>query len=157
MEKVKLVLWCCALLIPYTGFFLYKLIRKRTKSLISVLVTVAFLIGLSYTPFAFFNCGNTEIGSIFEKNHYTEEFYVYLTENRKSEKRYKVKATIVKQNASITEDRYFIKKVYWENGGSHNFSTGGVVGERIYPYVETDCEDENGDIYCILLTNEKTK
>lgn len=130
----------------------YLLVKNRTASAI---ITILFMLGILYSPIAFFNCGTYDFGGIFEKHSYTEDFYVYVGDHPNATKQYKVKATIRKiwfEN----ESRYYIKKLYWTNGGYINFSDGHTLGERIYPYFTTDVAHYDSDTtYYVMLTNER--
>lgn len=93
--------------------------------------------------------GNTSIGSPFERSSYTEQYYVYIRENSKQAISYKVKADI--QNIDYN---YFIKKIYWNNGGYLSFTD---YYNTIYPGEESKCYAIKDDKYYILLTKEKVE
>ncbi len=126
----------------------YLLVKNRTAS---VITTIVFLLGIFYSPIAFFNCGTYDFHNIFEKSSYTEDFYVYVGNRQNATKQYKVKAAIRKISDNF-ESRYYIKKLYWANGGYISFSDG----QRVYPYFSTDVEHYDSDTtYYVMLTNER--
>ncbi|MBQ2743427.1 MAG: hypothetical protein IJF32_11570 [Oscillospiraceae bacterium] len=130
----------------------YLLAKTRVGSAI---ITIVFILGVVYFPFAFLNCGTYDFGSIFEKNSYTEDFYVYVGERFNTTKQYKVKATIRKTSFKF-EPHYYIKKLYLSNGGYISFADDISLGEEVYPYVQTEVTDYNSDeSYYVMLTNQK--
>lgn len=170
----KIILWLCSLLLLFTVPYIVGLIYYTTKKHITYcqniksdfvveskkanfLIIVVFLIGMAYLPFSLFNCGNTTFGSVFEKRHYTEDFYVFITDNRSTSKRYKVRATIEKTSPSITENAYFLKTVYWNNGGYISFANSGYLGKQVFPNEETNVTDIYGNDYYVTLTAEKVR
>lgn len=170
----KIILLVCSLLLLYTTPYIVGLLYYKIKAYITkhkniktdfvvdskkanFLIIVVFLIGAAYLPFCLFNCGNTTFGSIIEKNHYTDDFYVFITDDNSSSKRYKVRATIEKTSPSITESAYFLKIVYWNNGGYISFSDSSYLGEQVFPNEETIVTDHDDKDYYVTLTTEKVK
>ena len=170
----KTILYICSLSLLYTAPYVFSLIYRIIKTYITncqntksvfvaknkkanFIIIVIFLIGVAYLPFCLFNCGNTTFGSIFEKKHYTEDFYVFITDDTSNSKRYKVRATIEKTSPSITENLYFLKTVYWNNGGYISFADSGYLGEPVLPNKETCVTDNYDRDYYVTLTTEKVK
>lgn len=139
-----------------------------------ILCEIILLLGIIFYPPIFERLGNTNIGSFFEKESYEEQYFVYIRESGNKSKSYKVKADILKSNYGhpsweddgeetydIHGNGYFIKKVYWSNGGYLNFEDydhwGYPTENQIYPGKETLCYDSNDDGYYIFLTNEKVR
>ena len=133
------------------------------------------LLGFICSPRIFSKFENTNIGSFLEKEVYEEQYYVYIRRDAEKSKSYKVKAVIIKRNYGhplTTDDGdwtfkvdgngYFLKKIYWDNGGYLTFLDDDDVCElesnspaRLYPFKEKMCEDKKDDLYYIYLSAEK--
>ena len=141
-----------------------------------ILCEIVMVCGILLSPPIYSNFENTTIGSFFEKETYSEKYYVYIRRDNSNAKAYKVKADILKsdygyptytdegeETVAIQGNGYFIKKIYWESGGYITFMDeyeelyDGINSTRIYPNRETSCEDVKGDTYYIMLTQEKAK
>jgi hypothetical protein len=70
------------------------------------------------------NFGNEILGSWFEKpEEYTTQYWVYLEPDSSSTKNYRVKGDIEKIKWGTIEntDEYYLRTVYWNNGGESDF------------------------------------
>lgn len=130
-----------------------KLASKPKMVIIIVPMCVISILCVSF----YFGAGNTQIGSIFEKHNYQEKYYVYVTENTKQSKRYKIPADIYRIRGSVGDYTYFVQKIYWPNGGYIDFTDNdNIIGEKVIPLkeIEVDFSSEHNPIY-ITLTTEK--
>ena len=98
------IVFYIAIILDYLKYFIYERtkefsLRDRfgkklgSKKAIAT-IFVATIISLGYSIISIFNIGNTQIGSFWEKKDYEECYYVYMTQNPKETKRYKLKADI---------------------------------------------------------------
>ena len=60
--------------------------------------------------------GNNNIGSIWAKNNFTAQYWVYIQPDNADSKNYRVKADIER-----LEGEYKLTKIYWPNGGYESF------------------------------------
>lgn len=139
-----------------------------------ILCELIMVCGILLSPPIYSKFENTTIGSFFEKKFYCEKYYVYIRRDISKAKAYKVKADILKsdygyhtytddgeETVIIQGNGYFVTKVYWENGGYTVFLDNyddlydHKTYSRVYPNIETSCENISGDTYYIMLTNEK--
>jgi len=112
---------------------------------------VTFLILVGFFAFAIFAVakhyfGNEIIGSWFEKpKEYITQYWVYLQPDSKSTKNYRVKGDIEK--ISLGEDGwgYYLRTVYWNNGGSTSFD------DCILEPNGTSCTDISNNSYIVRL------
>ena len=156
-------------------FYVYYLLRgrKTDKQLSSyvgnffsqrngILLCIMFsILGFILSPQVFDKFENTNIGSFLEKETYREQYYVYIRNNDKFSKSYRVKADIFKgpygyetytddgeETFVVKGDGYFLEKIYWNNGGYLIFqNSDDFSGAQLYP----------GDDYYVTLTTEKVK
>lgn len=195
IELIREFLHCCYLLtipiffinIAYLVYFTYdKLLKKGkwgsfkqfagpflSKKVVIFIIETIFIIGIFVPPYSWLNKGTTTIGSVFEKDYYEEQYYVYIRKNTDSSKSYKVPADIRKGSYEYEDfdengnsvfyelgEGYFIQKIYWDNGGFLTFPDDFLDGSascEIYLWEETYCTDINDEGYYITLTNEKAK
>lgn len=153
-------------LTEYVGSFL------STKKGIVICETVLIL-GIICSPPVFSKIQNTNIGSLLEKEYYTEQYYVYVRPDKNSSKSYRLKADIVRgdygyqsyddngEETFVTQGNgYFVQKVYWNNGGYlvfDHYECYDSYGARVYPGKEAYCIDVKDEVYYITLTTEKVK
>lgn len=149
-------------------------IFPKNKKIILVF-EVVMLLGFICSPRIFSKFENTNIGSFLESESYEEQYYVYIRRDTGKSKSYKVKADIIKGNYghplttddgdwtfTVDGNGYFLKKIYWDNGGYLTFLDDDEIYEldsnssaRLYPLKEETCEDKKDDVYYIYLTTEK--
>lgn len=112
--------------------------------------------------------GNEVIGSFFERSDYTTQYWVYLQANITSTKNYRVKGDI--ERVSMDDgsengdgsyeggsDDYYLRKVYWDNGGYTEFDDDcDLYGAISTPKGYATCFDNDSNNYQIRL-GEKVK
>lgn len=82
--------------------------------------------------------GTTTIGSMWAKNNFETQYYVYIQPDGATSKNYRVKGDISRQDGV-----YYLEKIYWENGGYLTF-TDCVLYEDNGTYASEDnCESSN--------------
>lgn len=166
-------------------FYVYYLLRgrKTDKQLSSyvgnffsqrngILLCIMFsILGFILSPQVFDKFENTNIGGFLEKETYREQYYVYIRNDDKFSKSYRVKADIYKgsygyetyaddgEDSSVVKGNgYFLDKIYWNNGGYLIFhNSDGFSGARLYPGQEAKVTDYHGFDYYVTLTTEKVK
>jgi hypothetical protein len=78
--------------------------------------------------------GNTVLGSVFQKNNYDTQYWVYLQPENAKDKNYRLKGDI-----TVDYKDYYLTKVYWSNGGYETFSDCNL----------SDATVDNGSVSCI--------
>ena len=127
----------------------------------NILIGIIIIIGCLYIPIAF-NIGNTQIGHIYEKDEYTENYMVVMStqpENASKRTQYILPATIYRNEDFVdwdgnTELRYHIYRLFFSNGGYLEFNE---INNTIYPGKEVKIMDTNNNYYYITLTRNKYK
>lgn len=91
--------------------------------------------------------GNKVIGNWFEKpGEWTTQYWVYLEPNNSSTKNYRVRGDIEK--LSLGEDGwgYYLRTVYWSNGGYTSFDECQLTTPK-----GDYCIDTDGTAYTVRL------
>lgn len=93
--------------------------------------------------------GSTNIGGLFERINYTENYYVNLFPENAKSKNYKVEAEI-----EAAGGKYYIIKAYFPNGGHLTFYDSLYfwplkLNERVY------LVDDSGTSWLVELTSQK--
>lgn len=169
------IVFYIAIILDYLKYFIYERtkefsLRDRfgkklgSKKAIAT-IFVATIISLGYSIISIFNIGNTQIGSFWEKKDYEECYYVYMTQNPKETKRYKLKADIHHSRHIGEDEHYNILALYFPNGGYITFYETDDEGRLMYGdkllLNEETCitkqndEDDTKEEYYITLTNQK--
>lgn len=84
-------------------------------------------LGLGFLSFLIFAVsryyfGNKIIGSWFERpGEYTTQYWTYLEPDKNSTKNYRVRSDIEKISFGEDGYGYFLRTVYWNNGGNSDF------------------------------------
>ncbi|MDP4182051.1 MAG: hypothetical protein Q8942_13305 [Bacillota bacterium] len=99
--------------------------------------------------------GNTQIGSVFEKEKYSEIYYVNMFPDNSKSKNYKVKAEIM-VSGGVLDRNFTINKAYFSNGGYITFYNNLYefdidIGKNI------DITDDKGRDWKIELTTQKVE
>lgn len=110
-----------------------------------ILIATGAILGSLYSPIAFFNAGNTQIGSLLEKRYYEEQYFVQFRSSS-FEDPYMLIADIEKTR----DEGYVINKVHFNNGGYITFSSMPVE-----PREEVHIRDNNNEWHYITLTKER--
>ena len=84
--------------------------------------------------------GFKEIGRFGEKRDYTTKYWVYLQPENAQSKNYRVKADIER---AIPD--YFLRRVYWPNGGYSNFDDCLLDKEEYQANDSVYCKPEGED------------
>ena len=128
---------------------------------IAITIIVSGTLGPIYIPFSFFGCGNTNIGSLFEKARYTEDYYVYMRTDDSHSSSYKLEATIRRDKYGNDEhdfDGYYIEELHLDNGTIITFldkEREPHPTDELEPFKEKGIEAHDGETYYITLTKEK--
>lgn len=131
------------------------------EKVLLIFIIASGILGPLYMPFPLFGCGNTNIGSLFEKLEYTENYYVYMRTSDSSSKSYKLEATIRRDEYGDDEhnfDGYFIEELRFNNGGFVTFMEKDQTphpSEELELHEEKKLQSLDGDTYYITLTKEK--
>ncbi|MHB8065804.1 MAG: hypothetical protein ACYDG2_24840 [Ruminiclostridium sp.] len=142
--------------------------HRPSKRMIALTLIIASLYIGYYTMKNYW--GTTTIGSFFEKNYYTTQYYVNLFPDKNNAKNYRVKADIIsdiiewdgtdnEENSFTNSKRvYWLKKVYFNNSGYITFDkvienadddSGLEVDEKVHLI------DDKGEEWWAELTKEK--
>lgn len=116
------------------------------QEIIGKIVKFGFLIFIIFIITRHF-FGNEIINSWFEKpKEYTTQYWVYLEPNPKSTKNYRVEGDIEK--VSLGEDGwgYYLRTVYWDNGGNIDFDDCQLISTK-----GDYCLDNNDNGYTVRL------
>ena len=82
--------------------------------------------------------GTTTVGSMWAKNNFDTQYYVFIQPENATSKNYRVKGDI-----SRTDGEYSLNKIYWENGGYLTFTDCKLEENNgIYTSVD-DCQSSN--------------
>jgi hypothetical protein len=105
--------------------------------------------------------GNEVIGSFFERNEYTTQYWIYLQPDSASTKNYRVKGDIERVSVDGEENNeggyypggsiYYLRRVYWDNGGYFEFDDCDLYGAISTPKSYVKCSDNDSNNYQIRL------
>lgn len=135
----------------------FTLTLKNRQFLKSYLLT--FIISLPIIPFIL-GFGNSQIGSFYERDGYTEKYYVMYSkdsENSDFRKVYKLPAEIHCVKDAIPGFNYYyeLNRLHFSNGGYASFNESDQ--NELRPENEVYVVDNKGYEYYITLTKEKVK
>lgn len=96
--------------------------------------------------------GNEQIGSFFEKDNYETKYYINLFTEKKLSKNYRLIADIEKNTECIKLGRdesecnriYYVRKIYWENGGYFTFDSNECLIESEEKFLCYPDQQEEG-------------
>ena len=138
--------------------------KKEPEQVTITRILIVFgILGILYSIIPYTPIANETMGSIFEKEKYTNYYYVNMFTDIDESKNYKVKAEIVsfKNTYEYDDDKetireYHVSKVLWPNGGCSSFDylnwdedNSLSVGKKVY------IKDEDDKEWYIELTNQK--
>ena len=138
-----------------------------------LLCEIILVLGILFSPSVFSHFENTNIGSFLEKESYSEQYYVYIRKDKKQSKTYRCRADICKgdygypsytdegeETFVIQGNGYFLKKVYWDNGGYLTFTDDDdwtKSSAQVYPGKEVSVTDYHDNEYYVTLTTDKVR
>ena len=158
---------------------LYSLIKRRKIKdfrMYLIWLTIILIVSLPYIP-KLFGHRSTQIGNFYEARTYTEKYIVYMSkapktnENRKV---YTLSAHISRFEEEVGTDTtthyitgerderpverlcYHINKLYFDNGGYIDFSYTDSYLTILILNEEVEVTDNEGNIYYITLTAQKS-
>ena len=126
------------------------LIKNQYITINYELISLVLIVGLLF--FFIFavarnHFGNEIIGNWFEKQReYTTQYWIYLEPDSSSTKNYRVKGDIEK--ISLGEDGwgYYLRTVYWNNGGNSDFDDCQILSIK-----GDNCSNIEGKSYFVRL------
>lgn len=97
-----------------------------------------FLLWLSWGLFLNQWLGSTTAGSMWAKNNFDTQYWVYIQPQNANSKNYRVKGDISRQDGV-----YYLQKIYWDNGGYLTFTDCDLYENNGVYASEDDCESSN--------------
>ena len=133
----------------------------RSSSTTIEVLSVIFMVGIyNCIMLRFFT--NTQIGDLYEKNEYKEQYYINLFYSRDDVKNYRLPANIYScleryeyDDGSIETSRvYYLETIYWPNGNTLDFRGFDLPELEVNKKTYVSYNDET---YYIELTTNKVK
>jgi hypothetical protein len=147
------------LFVIYQQVFIKKEIQNLKIHILFVLIGIILVFGYLVGIKQYW--GNTTIGSFFEKDIYTTQYYVNLFVNKDNVKSYRVKADIRADYIEYVDDKqrvYWIEKAYFNNGGYLTFYNE-IENSNYHTSLEFNKKvsviDDNGKEWFVELTDIK--
>ncbi len=98
----------------------------------------SFLLLLAWSLFLNQPLGTKTVGSMWAKNNFDTQYWVYIEPQNAEAKNYRVKGDINRDDGT-----YSLNKIYWDNGGYLTFTNCSLYDNNGVYTSEDDCESSN--------------